>query len=1039
MEGVDLRATVGVEVAVGVVAGGCVGLSVASCPGVGAALGDGDGLVHRVEDGQMEGVDLRATVGIGVAEGVGAGGGVGLSVPDEGTAGLRRDGCVHRIVDGQVEGVDLGAAVGVGVTVGVVAGSRVGLSVPSVRAALTDGDCRVDRVVDGQVEGVDLCAAVGIGVAVGVGAGGGVGRAVAVRPGVGAAFHDGVGLVHRGVDGHHHRHDAVAAVGGFQGDGLRAGGVEGLAVPDDRQLINTNRPVHRDFEGLVHGEDHGHNGVATSGRVQRGELRAWAGEDDTVPEIGQSCRADRALFGDEVGWVDGQREGDDAVAAVDGLQRVGVDAARGEGLAKEVVTVALADGGRDGHIVGRVDMQGHGHRGVAAIGGLQCGGLRAGLGEGLAVPGERQLARANGARVGHRVGRVDGQREGDDAVAAIDGLQRVGVGAARGEGLAEEAVAFALADGGRDGHIVGREDVQGHGDRGVAAVDGLQGGGLCASLSEGLAVPGERQLARANGALVGHRVGRVDGQREGDDAVAAVDGLQRMGVSAARGEGLAEEAVAVALADGGRDGRVVGLVQRQGHGHDGVASVDGLQGHGLCAGTVEGESVPSVGQLARADGTRVGHRVGRVDGQVEGDHTVAAVGGGERLGVVARGGVAFAVPHVGQLVLANALVILCGVALFGGDSEDAGGELIAGGGGHDDGVITRSDGDGLRGFAGAPEVGDFHVGGGGQLGGVARANAAVTGNVSNGGNDAGGGGEGHDIAPRAQSVGAAVFLRLQLVETVGMQTCQRVGGGRARHVRPRTAVLAVAQIVGAAGGPGHVGGVVRDVGNGHVVRSGAGQRSDHQCGAEGGGVASRGADVLHLHAVRVAGQQSVDGVRGHFVGHLVPEVRLAGRSSVAHVVGESGGPGDGDGVGGDGEEFQVGGHAARLGGEAHDIAPGAEAVGAAVALRLHLIRCAGLQSGEAEGGGDALGGGIHPFAAGGAVAQAVGVAGSPGERGAHGTRGDQGQVVGCGASFGGEGHRGAQRAGDVKVAAGIDGHGVFGLGGEAEQGVGVAD
>ena len=201
MQGVDLCASVGVKMAVGVVARGNVGLSVAVRPGVGAAGTDGDRRVHRVEDGQVEGIDLRAAVGIKMTVGIVAGSRVGLSVtsgPSVGAALADGDGLMHRVENGQVEGVDLRAAVGVEMTVGVVAGSRVGMSVPGVGAALADGDRRVHRVEDGQVEGIDLRTTVGVEVAVSVVAGGGVGLSV---PGVGTALGDGDGLVHRVEDG----------------------------------------------------------------------------------------------------------------------------------------------------------------------------------------------------------------------------------------------------------------------------------------------------------------------------------------------------------------------------------------------------------------------------------------------------------------------------------------------------------------------------------------------------------------------------------------------------------------------------------------------------------------------------------------------------------------------------------------------------------------------------------------------------------------------------------------------------------------------
>ena len=64
MQGIDLRAAVGVRMTVGVVAGGGVGLPVAVRPRISLALGYSDGGVNRVVDGQMQGIDLRAAVGV---------------------------------------------------------------------------------------------------------------------------------------------------------------------------------------------------------------------------------------------------------------------------------------------------------------------------------------------------------------------------------------------------------------------------------------------------------------------------------------------------------------------------------------------------------------------------------------------------------------------------------------------------------------------------------------------------------------------------------------------------------------------------------------------------------------------------------------------------------------------------------------------------------------------------------------------------------------------------------------------------------------
>ena len=92
----------------------------------------------------------------------------------------------------------------------------------------------------------------------------------------------------------------------------------------------------------------------------------------------------------------------------------------------------------------------------------------------------------------------------------MDGLQGVGVGARRGQSLAEEVVAISFAN------LSGNRRVE----------DGIHG------------------------------------QRQHDDTVAAVDALQRVGVGACRGKRLPEEFVATAFADCSGDRRVKDRIDR---------------------------------------------------------------------------------------------------------------------------------------------------------------------------------------------------------------------------------------------------------------------------------------------------------------------------------------------------------------------------------------------------------------------------------------------------------------------------------------------
>ncbi len=399
IQGVDLRAADDIKVAVGVDARLGVGLSVAVRPRVGSAFGDGDSRARRVVDGQVEGVDLRATVVVEVAVGVVAAFRVGLSVPRVVAALGDGHGLVHRVVDGQVEGVDLRATVVVKMTVGVRAGGLIDSAVPGVGAAFGDGDGLVHRVEDGQVEGVDLRASVDILMAVGVVARDAVDRAV---PSVGTASFSGVGVVHRSVDHEHHRHHGVAAVGGFDGGRLHTGLVEGHAVP----LVGQ-----------------------------------FAGADG----IGDHC----------AGTVqDGQMQGVDLCASVGVKMAVGVVARGNVGLSVAVrpdVGTAGTDGDRRVHRV--EDGQVEGVDLCASVGVEVAVSVVAGSGVGLSVPSVG-AALADGDGLVHRV--EDGQVEGVDLRTTVGVEVAVSVVAGGGVGLSVPGVGTALGDG--DGLVHRVED-----------------------------------------------------------------------------------------------------------------------------------------------------------------------------------------------------------------------------------------------------------------------------------------------------------------------------------------------------------------------------------------------------------------------------------------------------------------------------------------------------------------------------------------------------------------------------------------------------
>ena len=152
----------------------------------------------------------------------------------------------------------------------------------------------------------------------------------------------------------------------------------------------------------------------------------------------------------------------------------------------------------------------------------------------------------------------------------------MGVSPRGGERLHEEVVATAFANLSSERGVEDGVDGQGQRNYAVAAVNGLQGVGVSACSSERLS---EEVVTFALTNRSGERGGEdgVDGQRQGNHTVATADRLQRMGVSPRGGERLPEEVVAAALANCSGERGVEDIVDGQGQGNHTVATADGLQ------------------------------------------------------------------------------------------------------------------------------------------------------------------------------------------------------------------------------------------------------------------------------------------------------------------------------------------------------------------------------------------------------------------------------------------------------------------------------
>ena len=153
VQSVNAGTPVGIGVVVGVSARGGVGLAVAVCPSEAFAGSLGHGVVCAVVDGQVQGDRRVCTVDVLILTRVVAGCRIYDAVPLVRFAGgdckFIRGGVEHR----QMQGVNLRTAVVIGMTVLIVAARGVGLSVavrPSVGVVSSDGVSRVCRVVDRQ-------------------------------------------------------------------------------------------------------------------------------------------------------------------------------------------------------------------------------------------------------------------------------------------------------------------------------------------------------------------------------------------------------------------------------------------------------------------------------------------------------------------------------------------------------------------------------------------------------------------------------------------------------------------------------------------------------------------------------------------------------------------------------------------------------------------------------------------------------------------------------------------------------------------------
>ena len=471
------------------------------------------------------------------------------------------------------------------------------------------------------------------------------------------AEHHVVRRVHR----HLEVHGAVAAVNGLQvlrqNGRLRGRELESVVVV---AFAQTKGDGYVGDGGFVDGEVQ-HGGAVAAVHIRDGVLivLGFNGLRDgevvfVVVGVLANVRGDFAAFlGTHI-----QMQVDDAVAAVHGRQCRGVITCLIEHLAVEIILAVEADGVADLGLEHRVYGQGEDGETVAAVNVLVEVGQ--GIFAGFIIACFEAVLLVNCILAGlvdevHLAGRVDRDVQGDEAVAAEDGLQTLGHREVAGLRGGEFEVVFG---------IDAAEAERGFKRRGGGLVDGeMQDGETVATVHVGarqLVILALHGFGDVKAVFVVGFAGtdfsveifdflRIEGEVQRDGAVAAVGGRQVGGVVAFLADFLAIEYESAVLTDGLVEFRLENGQDRQMERGGAVAAIDGLSfaRQRLLAGFQE-KFVEAVVRVFTADAHLVVqlHVGGLVDGQVHRDNAVAVLRGGEALGVIAGFGVGLAVPFV---------------------------------------------------------------------------------------------------------------------------------------------------------------------------------------------------------------------------------------------------------------------------------------------------------------------------------------------------------------------------------------------------------
>ena len=255
-------------------------------------------------------------------------------------------------------------------------------------------------------------------------------------------------------------------------------------------------------------------------------------------------------------------------------------------------------------------------------------------------------------------GGTDKEVEGNHAVATVNvgdgGCQRTEGG--RSVGLEQCVVSHIVA------HKVELVETFAADNRSVIAVAVVdcQVEGVDARAAVGSGVSAVEDIAYRAGdgvAVVGPGVGVasgdglaavavvVDSQVEGHDAVAQSHVLDSVDIAAGGSVGLTVNCPGVSVADGNGKGAVGAVTYSQVEGDGAVAAGEALVDNAVHSAFGVGHTILSP-SVAVADISADAGVAGSADGQAEGIHAGAAVGGGVAVGVFTRGGIVGVVPSV---------------------------------------------------------------------------------------------------------------------------------------------------------------------------------------------------------------------------------------------------------------------------------------------------------------------------------------------------------------------------------------------------------